>query len=448
LQGINAPVFQELDLDRLDVTGNIPPDLVGMYIRNGPNPMFQPIAYNYPLEGDGMLHAVYFNGSEVRYRNRWIMTRGLIYEMAAGKALSELKFRNYANTNLVAHAGKLLALYETGLPYRITPDLETVGEWTFPGGAQQSMTAHPQPDPQTGELHFYQYSFFTEPYLIYYIADAQGLVTRKQPIDLPRPALLHDMAITENYAIFFHCPLVFDLRQAMRCGNPFVWQPDLGTRIGLIHRHDARKAPIWIETDPFWVWHFMNAFEENGNIQVDVAYYPQMKLGNNLSTVLSNKSSFQRVTINPTQKTAVLHQFDDRNVDFPTINLEQTGQPYQFGYMPHLDLDVIAQKGIPNYVPELMQYDVVNQTHHVHRFKPGCYGSEAVVAPKPNGASASDHYVMVWAFDENRQASDLVIIDAADFTEPIATIHLPVRVPMGLHGRWIPPGALSEQDSL
>ncbi|MBF2048412.1 MAG: carotenoid oxygenase family protein [Elainella sp. C42_A2020_010] len=438
LQGINAPVFQEVDLDNLPVTGEIPPDLAGMYVRNGPNPMFQPIAYAYPLEGDGMLHAVYFEAGKAKYRNRWILTKGLIYEMQAKQALPELRFRNYANTHIIAHAGKLLALYETGLPYEVSRDLETIGEWSFNGKLEQAMTAHPKLDVDTGELHFYRYSFFTEPYLTYYVANAAGEITRTTGIELPQPALLHDMALSDNYAIFCHCPLVFDFQQAMRTGIPLVWQPEQGARIGLIHRHDLDRKPIWIETEAFWVWHFMNAFEQNGTLVVDCAYYPQMILENTLSAILSNRSRFQRLTINLDDRTITQQALDDRNVDFPSLDRQQTGKPYRFGYMPHMDLELIAQKAIPNYFPELIQYDLVNQTSQVHRLQPGCYCGEATVVPKSNATSATDHYVLTWVFNEITQTSDLLILDAVNFTAaPLAQIHLPVRVPMGTHGSWI-----------
>lgn len=438
LQGINAPVFQEVDLDHLDVTGEIPSDLQGIYIRNGANPRFQPIAYAYPLEGDGMLHAMYFDHATVRYRNRWILNKGLIYEMQAGKALPELRFRNYANTSIVGYADKLLALYETGLPYHITPDLETVGEWDFNGDLEQAMTAHPRLDPQTGELHFYRYSLFTEPYLTYYVANPQGQMIRSLPIDLPRPALIHDMAMSENYVIFVQAPLVIDVQQAMQCGNPFVWRSDLSTRIGLIHRQDYQKSPIWIEADPFWVWHFMNAYETDRELVIDYIHYPEIKLESTLDAVLQNRSNLQQMRIDLDTKTVKQIPIDDRTVEFPIIDRRQTGKPYRYGYTSHFDLELAAQKGIPNYVPELVQYDIVHQTTRVHRFKAGCYGGEALIVPKAQSTSELDSYVMTWVFDEHRQASDLVIIDAAQFDQaPIAQIHLPVRVPMGAHGSWI-----------
>lgn len=141
LQGINAPTFAEVDVESLSVTGKIPADLGGIYMRNGPNPLLKPELYRFPLDGDGMIHAVYIENGTARYRNRWIQTKGLQSDLDPNQEPSEL-LRNYANTSIVAHGGKILALYEVGLPYELTAELNTIGEWDFQGGIQQAMTAH------------------------------------------------------------------------------------------------------------------------------------------------------------------------------------------------------------------------------------------------------------------------------------------------------------------
>lgn len=438
LKGINAPVFQELDIDNLKVSGTIPPEIKGMYVRNGPNPMFQPSAYNYPLEGDGMLHGIYFDQGKASYKNRWIQTSGLAYERFEGKELSELKFKNYANTNIVNHNGKLLALYEIGLPYEMTQDLETVGEYNFQGKLEQSMTAHPKIDPVTKELHFYRYSFFNKPYLHYYVADQQGKIIRDSAIDVERPVLIHDMAITENYAIFFDCPLIFNLEEAKKNNTPFVWQPELGTNIILVNRHDANQKPIYLKTEAFWVWHFMNAYEANNQLMIDFVQYPDIRLESNIEAIIANQSNLQRMTIDLNNHQISQQSFDDRYVDFPVIDNRRTGQPYRFGYTPYIDTNLLSQKRIPNYFPSLIQYDVVNQTHKVHQLKSGCYCGEPTFIPNPNKQSELDGYVVTFVYNENTKTSELLILDPANFDqEPIGIVHLPVRVPSGFHGNWI-----------
>lgn len=438
LKGINAPVFQELDITNLKISGTIPPEIKGMYVRNGPNPMFKPESYNYPLEGDGMLHGIYFNYGEVSYKNRWIQTRGLAYERFEGKELSELKFKNYANTNIIAHNDKLLALYEIGLPYEITQDLETVGEWNFQGELEQSMTAHPKIDPVTGELHFYRYSFFNTPYLHYYIADKQGKIIRHSPIEIEKPVLIHDMAITENYAIFFDCPFNFNLEKAKGNNTPFVWQPEAETTVVLVNRHHPDQKPIYLKTEAFWVWHFMNAYETDNHLTIDFVYYPEMKLESNIKAMLSNKSNLQRMTIDLNNHQISQQSFDDRCIEFPIIDNRRMGQFYRFGYVPYIDTELLSQKRIPNYFPSIIQYDMTKQTHKIHQFKPGCYGGEPAFIPHPNKTGELDGYVVTFVYNENTNTSDLLILDPANFDqEPIGIVHLPVRVPSGFHGNWI-----------
>lgn len=452
LQGNNAPIFHEVDLDHLEVTGTIPADLDGIYLRNGPNPMFEPLVYQFPLDGDGMLHAVYFDPSSgkptVRYRNRWIRTQGLTYEMAAGHALRELRFRNYANTSIVAHANRLLALYETGLPYQVTPELDTVGEWNFQGGIQSSMSAHPRQDPKTGELHFHRYSLFTQPYLTYFVADAAGKIIHSLPVELPQPTLLHDLALTEHYAILFDCPLVFDWQQATQRATPFVWRRDQPSRIGLLSRPGRGpgpdRQPLWLETDPFWIWHFVNAYETDRQILIDCIAYPEMELENTLQASLLYRPHLHRVVIDLATHTVAQQPLDDRVVELPTLNSSRLGQPYQFAYLVEADLALTAQTGLPNYFPALIQYDLVNQRSTVHQFPAGCYAGEPTVVPKAGGGLEQDCYVLTWVFDAKRQASDLVILDGTRFDqEPIAQIHLPTRVPFGAHGSWVAATALT-----
>ncbi|MGB3192148.1 MAG: carotenoid oxygenase family protein [Limnoraphis sp.] len=438
LQGINAPVFKELDLENLKVTGEIPADLNGMYMRNGPNPYLKPANYQYPLEGDGMIHAVYLKEGKASYRNRWIVTKTLQQDME-GKERQNMPLVNFANTNIVPYGDNLLALYEVGLPYQISSELETLGEWDFDGELEEAMTAHPKVDPHTGELHFYRYSLLAAPYLVYYVADKQGKIIRKTPIEMESPALIHDTAITENYIIFFHCPLVFNVFQALGGGLPFEWKPEYGTKIGLIHRKNVDQKPIWIETEPLWMWHFMNAYEQEGEVVVDFAYHNQIKL--DPATVNSGKevkSHLQRLIINPEEKTAKHEPLDDRVVDFPTFDFRKTGQSYRFGYTPHIDVELVAQKQIPNYFSELIQYDLERKVSHVHRFKPGRYCGEASFIPKQGQEAEDQGYVVTFVFDENTATSSLVILDPANFaSEPLAEIHLPVRVPSGFHGNWI-----------
>jgi carotenoid cleavage dioxygenase len=191
--------------------------------------------------------------------------------------------------------------------------------------------------------------------------------------------------------------------------------------------------------EPVWLWHFVNAFEEQQQVIIDYVRHPQIRLSNRLEEILSHRSQLHRVVLDVTAHTVQTIPLDDRSVELPTIHPDRLGQSCQFAYMPHIDLDHIAAKGIPNYFPELVQYDLKYQTSRIHRLPAGCYAGEAIVVPKANGTSETDSYILSWVFDENRRASDLFILDADQFDQaPIAQVHLPVRVPFGFHGSWLP----------
>ncbi|GAB3837397.1 hypothetical protein HDA39_008331 [Kribbella italica] len=153
-----APVHDEIDAVDLPVEGALPPELVGRLLRNGPNPLPGEPSKHW-LSGHGMVHGIRLEGGRAKwYRNRWVRTEALAgkpYQAPDGKIdLAAVE----ASTSVIAHAGKILTLIEAGLPYEITPELDTVGTGDFGGRLATAMTSHPKADPATGELHFFGYS--------------------------------------------------------------------------------------------------------------------------------------------------------------------------------------------------------------------------------------------------------------------------------------------------
>ena len=127
-QGNFAPVTTEETFTDLEVTGSLPPELSGLFVRNGSNPPSGSSAHWFL--GDGMVHGVSLSGGEAQwYRNRYVRTP--INE--SGKDLLSFggvpgKQNNQSNVALVHHAGKLLTTGEVGWPFELSPeDLSTVG---------------------------------------------------------------------------------------------------------------------------------------------------------------------------------------------------------------------------------------------------------------------------------------------------------------------------------
>ncbi len=442
LSGNFAPVGDERDLVELPVEGRLPEGLEGAYMRNGPNPAFPPISYTYPLDGDGMIHAVCFERGRVRYRNRWVATRGLQAERRAGRALyggvqrpvpvdpkdvgpdgDPGPFKNVANTNVIRYAGRVLALYEGGLPYALTDDLETKGEWSFGGKLTRAMTAHPKFDPATREMHFFRYTG-DRPYLTYFVGDPTGRLVRTVPIDLPEPVMIHDFVLTDRHVVFFDCPAV--LTQ-----GGIVWKPDRESRIGVLPRRgrgrDTGQGIRWFRTAPFFLYHFVNGFSDDRQVTVDYVWHAAFGPAR-------RPPSLHRLTVDLVRGAVKDEPLDDRPVEFPRMDERRMGRRYRFGYVP-----TRVDAATPGLFDALVQYDVERKTTAIRSYGKGRFTGEAIFVPRPGADGERDGWVLGFVYDAGRDQTDLVIVDAGDFTgEPAATVRLPVRVPEGLHGNWFP----------
>src|SRR5205823_4184686 len=109
------------------------------------------------------------------------------------------------------------------------------------------------------------------PYLTFYCVNNKGEVIKKLDIEKENCAMIHDFVLTEHYAIIFDCPLVVDVNRFKSGGSLINWRPELGGRIGLISRNGNTLR--WIEIEPFFVFHFANAYENNNEIIIDYVRY-------------------------------------------------------------------------------------------------------------------------------------------------------------------------------
>ena len=275
-----APVADELTEFDMSVEGAIPAELDGWYLRNGPNPR---VASGHWFSGDGMVHGIRIEGGRAAwYRNRWVRTesfekRGSLYNADGTRNLHA----GVANTHVVNHAGKTLALVETSLPYEITNDLKTVGAYDFGGKLVDSMTAHPKICPTTGELHFFGYGNIFAPHVTYHRADANGELTVNRPLDVPALTMMHDFALTAEHVVFMDLPVVFSLEIAKegKRDMPYRWDDNYGARLGVLRRDDPFGEVRWFEIDPCYVFHVANAFDSGNSIVLQAVRYPELWRG-------------------------------------------------------------------------------------------------------------------------------------------------------------------------
>ncbi|ORV14907.1 9-cis-epoxycarotenoid dioxygenase [Mycobacterium celatum] len=423
--GNYAPVPDELTAVDLPVEGRIPSELNGWYLRNGPNPLD---AQGHWCVGDGMVHGVRLeNGRVAWYRNRWVRTESFRHSFPAYNPDGSRNLRSsVANTHVVRHAGKTLALMETSLPYEITNDLKTLGAYDFGGRLADAMTAHPKICPDTGELHFFGYGSISEPHVTYHRANAEGELIISRPVDVPALTLMHDFALTAEHVVFLDLPVVFDLSVAltMEAGQdvPYRWDDSYGARLGVLRRDDPYGPVRWFDIEPCYTFHLANAYDSANSIVLQVVRYPELWRE---GSVFDADAALWQWTIDLQAGVVDERQLDDRAIEFPRIDDRLTGRS--------------ARYSVAVGINTLVRYDLLRDAAEEHRFGGnGGLGNPDEAVFVPGGSDESAGWYLTYVYDPARDGSDLVIIDASDFAgEPVARVQMPRRVPHGFHGNWI-----------
>jgi carotenoid cleavage dioxygenase-like enzyme len=453
LEGPFAPTHEEVTISDLDVVGEIPDDLNGVYVRNGPNPQFEPKGRYHWFDGDGMVHAVHFREGGATYRNRWVRTGGFERERDAGTTVwrgimepwrdnprGEPE-KDTANTDLIFHNERLLALwYRAGKPYALDPvTLDTLGAEDFDGTLRCEVSAHAKVDERTGELCFFDYGP-KRPYMRYGVVSADGIVRHFVGIDLPAPRLPHDMAITERYSILMDLPLMNDPEAARAGRYKLFFDRATPSRFGVIPRYGKGEEVRWFEAEPCFIYHSVNAWEEGDEIVMDVCRVKRPEPRSDLDGPLAQMLSYLRLD-------AHLHRYrfdlrrgrtieqviDDDNSEFPSINLGLIGRRSRYAYNMHISPESTL------LFDGLMKYDVESGEAETHWFGDGRWGSEAPFAPRPGAVAEDDGYLVSYVYDERDERSEVEVLDAADVgAGPLCRIKLPVRVPIGFHATWVP----------
>ena len=428
LRGLHAPTDGESEVFDLPVEGAIPPEISGIYLRNGPNPAKGDPGHWFV--GDGMLHAVELRDGAVRsYRNRFVQTLALRGLARYVDRSGQVDFRaGPANTHVIAHAGRILALAENGFPWEVDRRLETLGFRDFGGRLTGPMTAHPKICPETGELHFFGYHF-AEPYVVYHRVDRAGELVLSLPIEIPRPVMMHDFAITRDFVIFFDLPIVFSFAAAANGGMPYAFDPSAGARIGVLRRNATEQGVRWFEIDHCYFFHPMNAWNEGGEIHIDVARYPELW---RRTSARFDQATLHRYEIDLASGSVRESAVDDLAIEFPRVREDRTGLRNRFGYAATTrDDGSVVGSG-------LVRYDFETGGREIYagegRFLPG----EAVFVPASPTSAEGDGWLLAYLHDQACGASEFAVFDATRIAKgPVARVRLPRRVPLGFHGSFI-----------
>ncbi len=430
-----APVQTEQEAFNLPVVGELPQALNGVYARIASNQDDT----NHWFLGHGMLHGVQLrDGDALWYRSRYVQT--LLRDTGTDELDPLDPNSSYSNVAPIYHAGRLLTMGEIGFPYEISAEtLSTEGVYNFDGQLKGSMTAHPKIDPITGEMLFFGYSFFP-PFATFYQANTVGVIERSVDITLPASVMMHDFAITENHVIFYDLPVVFSFDKVNAGSDfPFAWSPEHTPRMGIMPRDGGDADIVWFEVESGFVFHTMNAYENPQNSREIILECSRIEppFWQETTADLSKPSYLTRYRFNLDSNTVSELRLVDTPMDFGQVNRNLIGQPYRYGY--GLDFSESAGDLALPSSRAIARRDHQAGTTEMHRAAADELLSEAIFVPDPGGSSEQDGWLMSYAFNQTRCLSDLLVIDARDFTAPpVARVELPYRVPFGFHGVWVP----------
>ncbi len=464
LEGGYAPIEEEIEAFDLSAEGDIPTDLSGAYVRNGPNPRYQPRGRYHMFDGDGMLHAARFENGSVSYRNRWIRTRGFEMEGEAGRAIwpglmetpdrglpvawgSDHWLKDASNTDVIPFNGKLLTtFYQCGIPYIVdATSLDTVGPLDAEGLKIRQVSAHSRTDLATGELMFFDYDA-KPPYMTYGVLNADGSLRCFSEIELPGARLPHDMAITPNYSILMDLSLFWNPDLLQRDIHKVEFHPDLPSRFAILPRHGGNADIRWFEVEPCYIYHVINSWEDGNEVVLDVCRMrtpepgpekTQQYAGSKYASLLawaSMDAQYYRYRFDMETGQTKEEIIDDEFIEFPTINQYFQGRESRRSYHAYIP------QGEPLRMAGIVSYDTKAGTSEKYVYEQGVYASEPVFAPRDGAVQEDDGCVMTFVENMNEGGkTELHLFDPNNVTDgPFTRVAIPRRMPMGFHACWMP----------
>jgi carotenoid cleavage dioxygenase len=458
LEGNYAPVADErvVPFEDMTVIGDIPQDLWGLYVRNGPNQRYAPLGRYHRYDGDGMLHGLYVEDGRVTYRNAWIRTACFREEDAAGTSLwggmldprrtdrPDMPLKDTSNTDVILHRGKLVTTwYLAGDAYLVEPrTLHTLGRFDVNGASTSRLSAHAKVDAHTGEFVFFNYGREV-PFMHYGVVDAQGALQTLLPVELPGPRLPHDMWMSQRYSVLHDMPLIYDEDAYAHGRVKLRFESEWPTRFAVMPRHGTVDSIRWFSAAPCYILHTINAWEDGDwlllvgcRIQPHTDAHGREDLSSIPYIMGRHKldARLYRWALNLVSGEVKETKLDaDLNTEFPTWNNARTGRYTRYAYTVLIDTEPQLR------FTGLVKYNTDTGARQVYRGAPGYTYSEAPFAPAVGG-SAEDHgYLVTFVHNANDQRSEAHIFDARDLAAgPITRIILPVRVPEGFHATWAP----------
>ncbi len=435
-----APVHGEVTAFDLPVIGELPRDLEGRYLRNGPNPIAEvnPLTHHW-FTGDGMVHGIRLRGGSAEwYRNRYVGSNAVAEHL--GRPISGPNWSGGGggpNTNVGGFAGTTWAMVEAGAtPVELTYELETVGRNDFYGTLPGAFTAHPKVDPDTGEMHAVVYSpgkWFD--HVQYLVVGTDGRV--RKTVDIPMGmSMVHDMSLTQKYAVVYDLPVTVDLDEAFAGSQfPMRWNPDYGARVGLLPREGNASDIVWIDVPICYAYHPLNAYDRpDGSVVIDLCVYDKMFDVDRNGPFGDSLARLERWEIDPVARKTGTTVIDATGQEFPRHAHSVGTREHRYGYSA-----TVCGDGRGGYAfGGTLKHDLVTGQRTAFDYGPGRGGGEPVFVSREGSTAEDDGWLVTFTHAADGSDASFVVLDAQDLARgPVAEVKLPQRVPFGFHGNWV-----------
>lgn len=458
-----AGVAADLDAGPITFEGKLPKELRGVLHRNGPA-LFERAGqrYHHWFDGDGMVQAYAFTDQGLKHRGRFVRTRKFKSEEAAGRFLhpgfgttAKVKVPitgpdavNPANTNVLVHAGRLLALCEAGSAHEMNLEtMETVGTVTWRDDLKgMPFSAHPKLEPD-GTL--WNFGAFNNHIALYQIG-ADGKLVKAEVIKAPDVAMCHDFVVSQRHLIFVLPPMRMNIEK-LRAGSSFVDAIDIlkdaPMRVLTVEKGDFSRRQMY-ELPPGFVFHFGNAWEDkDGLIRFD---YVRSDPGADVMTATmralmrgdvagmgdSGNSLSTQVVIDPARGTIRQESFKE-DVEFPRVDprfvARRNRQLFHTAGISNGGNDSDSKFGLN----AVLRYDLDSGKSDRYVFPREYSLEEHIPIPRPGSTREGDGWLVGCAFNARTGKTEVNVFDAQRLAEgPLATAKLPYAIPLGFHGHF------------
>ncbi len=439
LSGNFAPVEQEFTISNPEVIGELPKELNGRYVRNGPNPFgdVDPQRYHW-FTGDGMVHGVRLSeGKAIWYHNRYVRSSKIAEGL--GEASPCQRLAGSPNTHVIGQACRTWSIMEAGAPpVELSYELDTLVANNFFGTLpEMTFTGHPKLDPDTGHLHAIAYNWRSfHDHIQYLEIGRDGRVKQQLNIPMRSMPMIHEMSLTQRYIVIYDLSVTLSERMIeLGISLPYAWNPDHQARLGLLPRNGTAEDVQWIEIPPCFIAHAVNAYDDDdGRVVVDLCRYETIFIKDIHGPLHDSLPTLERWTIDPYTGSVTSQRIDEYAQEFPRCHPLLNSKPYRYAYCVEM-----ASTRRSFGFPAILKHDMLTGAKSRYDLGPGRHSGEPYFIPRDGATAEDDGYLVSFVYDENRCASELLVLDAGELgTQPLARVMLPIRIPYGFHGSWLP----------